>query len=138
MIQYLAEGTNVPAIPKRAVSAWIKTVAASRGQKTGDISYIFCNNEKILEVNRQYLNHDYYTDIITFDDSEADVINGDIFISIETVADNAREYGSTFRDELFRVMIHGVLHLCGQDDHAPADRAEMTRLENEALGMITF
>jgi probable rRNA maturation factor len=138
MIQYFTEKSELPVFPKRAVSSWIKEVAAMRGCKAGDISYIFCNNDKILEINRKYLQHDYFTDIITFDDSDQKQINGDIFISVETVAENAAEYKLTFEQELYRVMIHGILHLCGQDDHSDKERAEMTRLENEAIDRISW
>ena len=133
MIHYFSENIPLPKFKKRLLSEWIKNVAALHGKTVGEISYIFCDNEKILEVNRQYLRHDYYTDIITFDDNQGDTLNGDIFISIETVAENAKEYAATQDDELHRVMIHGILHLCGQDDHSVEERAEMTRKENQAL-----
>lgn len=135
MIHYYSENIPQPKIRKRLISAWIKEVAQLHGKTTGEISYIFCDDEKILEVNRQYLQHDYYTDIITFDDNEGDKINGDIFISLDTVADNAKEFDVTFENELHRVMIHGILHLCGQDDHSPEERAEMIQKENEALSI---
>lgn len=102
-------------------------------KKTGDIAYIFCSDERILEINKQYLQHDYYTDIITFDYSEDNIISGDIFISIDTVKSNSLDFGSDFETELLRVIIHGILHLCGQDDKSPELRMEMTRKENEAL-----
>ncbi len=137
MIHYYSENIAQPKLRKRLISAWIKEVAQLHGKTTGEISYIFCDDEKILEVNRQYLQHDYYTDIITFDDNEGDKINGDIFISLDTVADNAKEFDVTFENELHRVMIHGILHLCGQDDHSKEERAEMIRKENEALSLFT-
>lgn len=136
MIHYYSENISLPKFSKRLISNWIKEVAQLHGKRVGEISYIFCNDEKILEVNRQYLQHDYFTDIITFDDNEGDKLNGDIFISLDTVADNAREYKATFEDELHRVMIHGILHLCGQDDHSKEERAEMIRKENEALHLL--
>ncbi|HOL29271.1 MAG TPA: rRNA maturation RNase YbeY, partial [Paludibacteraceae bacterium] len=102
-------------------------------KKVGEIAYIFCNNERILEINRQYLQHDYYTDIITFDDSTDSTISGDIFISLETVKSNAEDFSVDFEEELHRVIIHGILHLCGQDDITPELKAEMTRKENKAL-----
>lgn len=126
----------MPKIGKRETNAWIKTVAAKYGKKVGEVAYIFCDDEKILEVNREYLQHDYYTDIITFDYCEGDVLNGDIFISLDTVASNAEEFGVTFDEELHRVLIHGILHLCGQDDQTPELRAEMIAKENDALGML--
>ena len=125
----------MPKIGKRETNAWIKTVAAKYGKKVGEVAYIFCNDEKILEVNKEYLQHDYYTDIITFDYCEGNVLNGDIFISLDTVASNAEEFGVTFDEELHRVLIHGILHLCGQDDQTPELRAEMIAKENDALKM---
>ena len=138
MIQYIAEEIELPAIEKRNISRWIKEVATDYGKKVGEIAYIFCSDARIMEVNRQYLNHDYYTDIITFDYSEANIISGDIFISIDTVKSNAEEFGVTFNDELQRIIIHGILHLCGQDDKTPELRLEMTRKENLALGKLNL
>ncbi|MDR3705184.1 MAG: rRNA maturation RNase YbeY [Paludibacteraceae bacterium] len=136
MISYFAEDIKVPKFPKREISAWIKQVAELQNFKVGDISYIFCSDEKILEVNKQYLQHDYYTDIITFDDTQEHTINGDIFISIDTVKSNAEELKIPFDKELCRILIHGILHLCGQKDKAPKDKAEMTRKEDEALALL--
>jgi len=136
MISYFAEDIKVPKFPKREISAWIKQVAELQNRKVGDISYIFCSDEKILEVNKQYLQHDYYTDIITFDDSKEHTINGDIFISLDTVKSNAEELKIPFDKELRRILIHGILHLCGQKDKAPKDKAEMTRKEDEALALL--
>ena len=133
MIQYYNECPDTLPLDERRVSAWIQRTAARYGRQVGRINYLFCTDERILEVNRQFLQHDYYTDIITFDYSEGDTVSGDLFISVDTVRSNAAQYGARFDDELHRVIIHGVLHLCGQDDKAPADRAEMTRKENLAL-----
>lgn len=133
MIQYLNEWVELPPLDTLTLNRWIKAVAASYGKNTGEIAYVFCNNERILEVNQQYLNHDYYTDIITFDYSEGKKISGDIFISIETVKSNADEFGVSFEEELNRIIIHGILHLCGNDDKTPALRMEMTNKENRAL-----
>lgn len=137
MISYFAEDIKAPKFPKREISAWIKRVAELHNFKVGDVSYIFCSDEKILEVNKQYLQHDYYTDIITFDDTQEHTINGDIFISIDTVKSNAEELKIPFDKELRRILIHGILHLCGQKDKAPKDKAEMTRKEDEALALLT-
>lgn len=126
----------MPAIKRRETTAWIKKVAASHGRKVGDIAYIFCNDEKILEVNRQYLQHDYYTDIITFDYDEDDVISGDLFISLDTVRTNAEQVGSTYEEELHRVIIHGILHLCGINDKGPGEREIMEENENKALALL--
>ncbi len=138
MISYQTDD-SLRAMPKfkhRSVSAWIKSVASSYGFRVGDIAYVFCDDEKILEVNRQYLQHDYYTDIITFDYTEGTVLNGDILISVDTVASNAEMVGTTFEDELHRILIHGILHLTGQNDKTPPDHEEMTRKENLALAML--
>lgn len=136
MISYNTENVKMPKIRRRDVSAWVKAVAATYGKRVGEIAYIFCDDDKILEVNRQYLNHDYYTDIITFDYSEDDIISGDIFISIETVSSNSQQQGTTYDEELHRVIIHGILHLCGIDDKGPGEREKMEIAENKALKML--
>ena len=135
MISYQTEGTRMPAIKRRETTAWIKAVAATYGKKVGDIAYIFCNDEKILEVNREYLQHDYYTDIITFDYSEGDTISGDLFISLGTVRSNSEMIGATYEQELYRVIIHGILHLCGINDKGKGEREIMEDCENKALAM---
>ena len=135
-IAYYAEDIELPAIKKRVVSGWVKAVAETYGKKTGDISYIFCSDEKILEVNRQYLQHDYYTDIITFDYCEGDRLSGDLFISLDTIRTNAEQFGASYEDELHRVIIHGILHLCGINDKGPGEREVMEAAENKALGML--
>ena len=112
-------------------------MAASYGKKIGDVGYLFVDDEKILEVNRQYLGHDYYTDIITFDYDEGDTINGDIVISLDTVRSNAEEQGTNYDDELHRVIIHGILHLCGINDKGPGEREQMEAAENKALEMVS-
>ena len=143
MISYQTDGVKMPNIRRRDISAWIKAVAATDGKRVGDIGYIFCNDEKILEVNRQYLQHDYYTDIITFDYSDdalltgrKDTISGDLFISLDTVRTNAEQQGTTYDEELHRVIIHGILHLCGINDKGPGEREIMEREENKALKLI--
>jgi len=138
MIFYTNENVKVPKIEKRKTNAWIKLVAEKYDKKIGEIAYIFCDDAKILEVNKTYLHHDYFTDIITFDYCEGAVLNGDIFISLDTVRTNAQEFGVTFENELHRILIHGILHLCGQEDKTPEARLEMTRKENDALQMVTF
>lgn len=135
-INYFAEDIKMPAIKKKEITRWIKAVANSYNKTVGEISYIFCNDNRILEVNKQYLQHDYYTDIITFDYSENNCINGDIFISLDTVQSNAEQYNQTFADELHRIIIHGILHLCGIKDKGEKERAEMTRCENQALELL--
>lgn len=136
MISYNAEGIAMPKIKKRATTAWIKAVAASYGRKVGEIGYMFVNDEKILEVNREYLGHDYYTDVITFDYDEDDIVSGDIVISLDTVRSNAELFGKTYDDELHRVIIHGILHLCGINDKGPGEREIMEAAENKALAML--
>ncbi len=133
MIQFINENIPFPEIPRQQVKNWIRETAKKYGKKPGEIAFIFCKDEKILEINLQYLKHDYYTDIITFDYSEHNTISGDIFISIQTVNSNAKKYGVQYETELLRVIIHGILHLCGQDDKSPATKLEMTAKENEAL-----
>lgn len=136
MIQFLSENITLPEIDQAKVSKWIKLVAAKHGKKVSNINYIFCDDERILEVNRQYLQHDYYTDIITFDYGSGKIISGDIFISLDTVKSNADGLEINFENELHRVIIHGILHLCGQDDKTPDSKSEMTRKENDALHML--
>ena len=128
----------MPPIKRREVSEWIKQVAASYGKKVGDIAYIFCSDERILEVNRQYLQHDYYTDIITFDYTEGKRISGDLFISLDTIQTNAEQFANNdYQRELHRVIIHGILHLCGINDKGPGEREIMEQAENQALSMLT-
>lgn len=135
MIQFINENTEIPVLHKRRLSQWIKSTAEEYGRKTGDITYIFCSEEKILEINLQYLNHDYFTDIITFDYSEKNIISGDIFISPETLKTNAIQFNVTFEEELLRIIIHGILHLCGQDDKTPESKLQMTAKEDKALNV---
>jgi len=137
MIQYIAENVELPILQKQKTNRWIKEIAADYNLKVGDIAYIFCSDERILEVNNQYLNHDYYTDIITFDYSEGNTISGDIFISLDTVKSNSADFEVSFENELLRIIIHGILHLCGQDDKTPELRLEMTEKENIALKKYT-
>jgi hypothetical protein len=136
MITYSAEGVKMPKIKKRLISKWIKAVAKSHGFKTGDIGYMFVDDEKILEVNNEYLGHDYYTDIITFDYDEDDTISGDLVISLDTVRTNAELFHKTYEDELERVIIHGILHLCGINDKGPGEREIMEDNENKALALL--
>ena len=134
-ITYQTDGIKMPAIKTGESSEWIKAVADTYGQRIGEIAYIFCSDEKILEVNRQYLQHDYYTDIITFDYCEGDRLAGDLFISLETVATNAEQFGASYEQELNRTIIHGILHLCGINDKGPGEREIMEAAEDKALGM---
>lgn len=135
MITYSTEGVKFPGIKKRETTKWIHQVAESYGKKVGEIGYLFVNDEKILEVNNEYLGHDYYTDIITFDYCEEDVLNGDIIISLDTVLTNAEKFGRPYDEELHRVIIHGILHLCGINDKGPGEREIMEAAENKALAL---
>ena len=135
MISYNTVNVKMPAIRRRDTSAWVKAVAASYGKKVGEIAYIFVDDEEILRVNREYLQHDYYTDIITFDYTEGDTISGDLFISLDTVRTNAEQFDKPYDEELHRVIIHGILHLCGINDKGPGEREIMEAAENKALGM---
>ena len=136
MITYSAENVKMPKIRKRDTSAWIKKVAASYGRKVGEIGYLFVDDEKILEVNNEYLGHDYYTDIIPFDYDEDDIISGDLVISLDTVRSNAELFSKPYEEELFRVIIHGILHLCGINDKGPGEREIMEQEENKALALL--
>ncbi|MCH5181588.1 MAG: rRNA maturation RNase YbeY [Prevotellaceae bacterium] len=135
MISYQTIRAKMPAIGRRDTTAWIRRVAASHGRRVGDVAYIFCDDAEILRVNREYLGHDYYTDIITFDYTEGDTLGGDLFISLDTVRSNAEALGVAYADELHRVIIHGILHLCGIDDKAPGARAVMEAAEDAALAL---
>ena len=135
MITYQTENVRFPNIKRRETTAWIRRVAATYGKKVGEVGYLFCDDEHILAVNREYLQHDYYTDIITFDYSEGDVISGDLFISLDTVRTNAEQVGATYEQELNRVIIHGILHLCGINDKGPGEREIMEAAENKALAL---
>ena len=136
MITYNVDGVKMPRFRKRENSAWVKAVAAAYGKRVGEIAYIFVDDEKILEVNRQYLQHDYYTDIITFDYSEGDVISGDLFISLDTVRSNSEEYHTAYEEELNRVIVHSLLHLIGYKDKTDEDAAEMRSNENHCLELL--
>ena len=137
MITYQCEEIAMPHIKRREVSEWIKQVAALYKKRVGEVAYIFCNDEKILEVNRQYLKHDYYTDIITFDYTEGSRISGDLFISLDTVRTNAEQYAdNNYMRELSRVIIHGILHLCGINDKGPGEREQMEAAEEQALKLL--
>lgn len=135
MISYYNEDISFNLKAKLLNNRWLKMVIESEIKKTGDISIIFCSDNYILDVNMKYLQHDYFTDIITFDYCEGNRISGDLFISIDTVRENAIHYGVDFETELDRVMVHGVLHLLGYDDHSPEDIAVMREKENYYIQM---
>ncbi len=136
MINFYAENVAVPSFKKKEIVAWIRKVAAEYGKKIGEIAYVFCDDKRILEVNNEFLKHDYYTDIITFDYTIGDTISGDIFISLDTVRTNAEKFSQTYDKELYRVIIHGILHLCGINDKLPGEREQMESCEDKALILL--
>jgi rRNA maturation RNase YbeY len=138
MIHFINEQIEMPNIDFRKVEQWIKAIAAQYGFSVGELNYIFCDDEKILAVNREFLQHDYYTDVITFDYTTRTRVNGDIYISLDTVASNAEQVGATFSRELHRIIIHGLLHLTGQADKTPETKAQMTVKEEDALAKISI
>jgi rRNA maturation RNase YbeY len=134
MIFYYFENTERPSFfQQKELSRWIKNTAVFYGKRAGNISYVFCTNEHILKINNEFLQHDYYTDIITFDYSEGEVISGELYISLDTVKSNAEKFNESFEKELYRVIIHGILHLCGQNDQTPEEQTEMRRKEDLAI-----
>lgn len=136
MITYNVIDVKMPEISHRETTKWVRAVAASYGKRVGEVAYVFCNDDKILEVNRQYLKHDYFTDIITFDYCEGDMLSGDLFISLDTVRTNAELFHKTYDDELHRVIIHGILHLVGINDKGSGEREIMEVAENKALDLL--
>ena len=135
-IQYFNEDVPLPKIKKRNSTKWIKETILSEEKRVGDISFIFCSDNYLLEVNKTYLDHDYFTDIITFDYVEGTLINGDIFISVDRVLDNSVEFKTTFEDELNRILIHGILHLLGYKDKNKKDKLLMTEKEDFYLKLL--
>ena len=136
MITFHADNIPMPTIDFPKVEQWIKRTAAQYGYSVGELNYIFCDDEKILSVNREFLQHDYYTDVITFDYTTHTRVNGDIYISLDTVATNAEQVGVSFLHELHRIIIHGLLHLTGQADKTPETKAQMTAKEEDALRQL--
>lgn len=138
MIRFYQKETKFDLQYKAIVKKWIKGIVEASGKRVGDINIIFCNDESLLEINQQFLNHNYYTDIITFDYCEGVVINGELYISVDTVEANSQEYNVSFRDEMHRVIIHGILHLIGFDDHSEEDSAQMREQEDLALDQLSL
>lgn len=135
-VRYYTDDCRYRLPEKRRTAQWLHDVALTEGYTLGEVCYIFCSAARLLEMNRQYLGHDYYTDVITFDYSDrrgTHTVSGDIFIDVETVADNALEYGATRLQEMRRVVVHGLLHLCGQGDKTPRTNAQMHRKEDKYL-----
>ena len=143
MIKFSSKDTDFKLTRQKLLKDWIKKILNIHSLKVGDINYLLTNDEEVLKVNKEFLGHDYYTDIITFDTSDYDPeqesddeVSADIVISVDTVRANAVEYGASFEEELHRVIIHGILHLIGYDDHTDEDRAEMRHQENIALELL--
>ncbi len=136
MITFNTNEVEMPPVNPQTIDKWVKAVAETYHKRAGDINYIFVSDERILEVNREFLGHDYYTDIITFDYTERDILAGDLFISLDTVRSNAVLLDAPYEQELHRVIIHGVLHLCGINDKGPGEREIMEAAENQALSLL--
>ena len=136
MITFNTIHVNMPDLCEELISRWVKAVAETYGKRVGEVTYVFCDDPKVLEVNREFLKHDYFTDIITFDYCQGNRISGDLFISIDTVRTNAELFNKTYADELNRVVIHGVLHLCGINDKGPGEREIMEAEEDKALALL--
>ncbi len=133
MVRYFIQDTDFLFKGKAVHNAWLKAVASEENRRLGDISVIFCSDAYLLDMNKKYLGHDYFTDIITFDYSEGELLSGDLFISVDTVRSNAAFYSAEFDDELDRVIVHGLLHLIGYDDHSEEEFAAMKEKENYYL-----
>jgi len=135
MVEYHSEDTSFVFKGKARNNKWLRLVAESEIRRLGQINIIFCSDNYILDINQRFLGHDYFTDIITFDYCEGEVLSGDLFISVDSVAENAVEYGAEFPEELSRVMVHGILHLIGYDDHTKSDQKVMREKENYYLSL---
>ncbi len=136
MINFYEENIKSHLRNRRVIKQWIKDIISSYNYSTGNISYIFCSDDYLLNINRQYLSHDYYTDVITFDYDENNIVSGDIFISVDTVKSNSEQYSVSYNCELYRVIIHGVLHLCGLKDKTPEDAKIMREAEEKSLQIL--
>ena len=136
MISFQEKNVTLPVLDYPRIDMWLGEVADSFDKKIGNINYIFCDDIEILKVNREFLSHDYFTDIITFDYSNKNRLGADIFISLDTVKSNAESLGVDYKHELLRVIVHGLLHLCGIKDKSPEERAEMEENENKALKLL--
>lgn len=136
MITFNNYNVKMPAIERKLVREWLKKIADGHGRQVGNLNYIFCDDERILEINKKFIGHDYYTDIITFDYSDPKVVHGDMYISLDTVFSNSKKFNTSYNEELMRVIVHGLLHLCGINDKGPGERAIMESAENEALNKL--
>ena len=135
MVSFQSEGIEIPKIDVAKMARWLNEVATGYGRRIGDLNYMFCDDETILGKNREFLGHDYYTDIITFDYSIGSKVGADIIISLDTVESNSKKFEVSFDEELKRVIVHGLLHLCGLKDKSPEERASMEEAENKALAL---
>lgn len=138
MLDINYEGVDDLSLNETDLTNWISKVCLSENHQLGDISLIFCSDDYLLDMNRTHLDHDYYTDIITFDYTDNQIVSGDLFISVDRVRENASDFNVSFQHELHRVMIHGVLHLCGYKDKSDDEEKLMRTKENNALSMISF
>ena len=136
-IKYYSEDIPFPKLKRREITRWINNVIDSEGKNSGDISFVFCSDAYLLEINRKFLSHNYYTDIVTFDYVVGDLISGDIFISIERIAENSVKFHTTLDNELRRVLVHGVLHLIGYKDKNEDDKLEMTSKEDYYIKVLS-
>ncbi len=136
MIYFNTDKIELPNLNLSKINKWIRTIVKGENKETGQIRFIFCDDERILQVNQDFLDHDYYTDIITFDYGEKDLVSGEIYISIDTVLSNSMKYHTDYNQELHRVIIHGILHLCGQGDKDDQSQKEMTLKEDNALSIL--
>ncbi len=134
--QWIVSGVERPKLDYQQLEQWIVQVAQAHNRSVHSLNYIFCDDEEILRVNRQFLNHDYYTDVITFDNCLGSLLRGDMYVSLDTVRSNAEGLGVEYDRELLRVIIHGVLHLCGINDKGPGEREIMEQHENDALNLL--
>lgn len=136
MISFETKNVDQPVLDLEKVGSWLQMVARNFDRRIGNLNYLFCDDEEILRVNKEFLNHDYFTDIITFDYSYRDKVSGDIFISLDTVRSNSELFNVSYDSELLRVIVHGLLHLCGIDDKGPGEREIMEEQENKALEIL--
>lgn len=136
MIRFQTIGVTMPALDVERVREWIVAVVSNEGYRVGELHYYFCSDEVLLDINQSRLGHDFYTDIVTFPLVEGTVLSGEFCLSLDRIAENAVTFGRSFESELSRVMIHGVLHMMGYDDHTDADRQQMRSKEDESLKLL--
>lgn len=137
MILFNSEDVSIPVVLNESTKSWISQIVSNSNKRIGTVNYIFCSDEYILEVNKQYLSHNYYTDIITFDYCKSDIVSGDLLISLDTIQSNSQAFNTDYTSELHRVMIHGVLHLLGYKDGTESEKVEMRFQEDTALSLLS-